>query len=191
MIILITIFLDWQKWSVGEATTVLLVNYVQLIVVILLITISVWSLINLLKHWKTNRPIAILPTIMTIFVISSFTFLPLSKTATKLNCIFNQNYRENIIELLNQGNLQQTDINEYILPCKYRLTSHTGRILVESNILYTNDYDKVLFYIHCGYNISSAVIYSTDDMVQQGDFGRRYLTIYKIKPNWYVVTMSW
>ena len=192
ILIFIAVFLDWQKWSIGETTTDLLINYVQILVIISLIVALSWAIVNLVRRWKSYKLQAILPTIIMIFVISSFTFLPITELGIKVNYVLNQPSRDNVIELLNQGKLQQTDINEFVLPFNHRLSSHTGRILVHSNKPYTNNPDKVLFYIHCGSKVSSAIIYSADDSkITDGDFGRYYRSINKIKPKWYLVTMTW
>ena len=82
-------------------------------------------------------------------------------------------------------------MNEFALPVIYRLTSHPGRIFVESEELYTQRADKVLFYVHCGWRKSSAIIYSADDSyIKDGDFDREYLKVKKLKPNWYMVVMK-
>lgn len=191
ILIFIAIFLDWEKWSIGNKTTVLAINFIQYAVVLLLVTLLIWSVIIIIKYWGNNKLHTILPLIITVFVICSFTVFPTWDFALKTNCMINQSSREKVVELLNQGNLVQSDVNEFELPIKYRLSSHTGSILVQSKVPYTSINDKVLFYIHCGSDVSSAVIYSADDEIHNGDFGRHFLTISKIKPKWYLVKMIW
>lgn len=172
-------------------TTVLLINFIQLAVILLLIIFFVWSVITIIKDWKNNKLHTILPMIITCLVICSFTVFPTYEPAMKVNCLVNQASREHVIELLNQGKLSQSDIIEFKLPLSYRLSSHTGSILVQSNEPYTNKHDKVLFYIHCGSGVSSAIIYSADDEIHNGDFGRYYCSINEIEPKWYMVEMVW
>lgn len=191
ILVFLAIFLDWEKWNIGNMTTVLLINFIQLAVIILLITLFIWSVIIIIKHWKNNKFHTVLPMIIMCLVICSFTVFPTYEPAMKVNCLVNQSSREHVIELLNQGKLSQSDINEFKLPLIHRLSSHTGSVLVQSNEPYTNKRDKVLFYIHCGSGVSSAIIYSADDEIHNEDFGRYYCSINEIEPKWYMVEMVW
>lgn len=192
ILVITSILLDWSKWDIGEKTSLLFVNFTQLFVVILLVAICLLAVFIAIRYWKTNRFNSILAIIITVLLISSFTFLPISKIGIKTNYMLNQNFRENVVSLLNEGKLSQSGINKFSLPIRHRLSSHTGEILVQSNESYTENYDKILFYIHCGHNISSAIIYSAEDsVVCDGDFGRNYCSIERIKPKWYMVTMTW
>ena len=127
-----------------------------------------------------------------ILVFGSFTFIPVSDAGIKANHIFNKASREYTIDLLNNDGLTPLSPDSYNLPFISRLTSHTGKIYVESDVDYSLSKDKIMFYVHCGYNKSSAIIYTAKDTpVKNGDFGYdEYINIEKLEPNWYMVTMK-
>ena len=191
ILLLISIVLDWEKWNIGDKTSILLINFIQLLVVIILAILFIWSVIMLVENFKRLKLRLIFPLIAMLFVIGSFTFLPVCDAGMKINYIFNNSARENVVDMLNRGELGQVDMNEFALPAVYRLTSHPGRIFVEFEELYTQRVDKVLFYVHCGWRKSSAIIYSADDRyIKDGDFGRNYLKVKKLKTNWYCCYMD-
>ena len=184
------VILDWQKWEIGEATTPLLINPAQLLVVVLLAASVILSAVMFVRLLKSNRLRAALLALGMSAVVLSFVFLPLFEPAIKINYCFNQYAREKTVRLLDEGKLEQTDMAEFRLPFWFRLASHTGRIEVQPKIPYSVETDKVLFYVHCGYSLCSAVIYSADGItVKDGDFGMAYKTVTQVNPNWYIVTM--
>ena len=146
----------------------------------------------MMKNVKKSKKHIVLLLIIMIFVLGSFTFIPVSDIGIKANYVFNKSSREIAIELLNHDELIPLSPDSYNLPYICRLTSHTGKIYVESDEKYSGNKDKVMFYVHCGYHKSSAIIYSPKDTpVKNGDFGYdEYINIKKLEPNWYMVTMK-
>lgn len=192
ILVISAIILDWEKWKIADSTTILALGFVEYFVISLLAVWFIWCGIIMIKSIKKSKKhIVLLLTIM-IFVLGSFTFISVSDVGIKANHMFNKSSREIAIELLNSDELTPLSPDSYNLPFICRLASHTGKIYTESDVEYSGNKDKVMFYIHCGYTKSSAVIYTAKDTpVKNGDFGYdEYTNIKKLEPNWYMVKMT-
>ena len=189
---MITVFLDWEKWKIADSTINFALGFVGYFVISLLAEWVIWCGFLLITNIKKLKYYATLILALMIFIFGSFTFIPVSDTGIKANHIFNKASREFAIDLLNNHDLTPLSLSSYNLPFICRLTSHTGKIYIESDVEYSGGKDKVMFYVHCGYNKSSAVIYTANDTpVKNGDFGYdQYIKIKKLEPNWYMVTMK-
>lgn len=187
ILVISAIILDWEKWKIADNTTILALGFVGYFVISLLAVWFVWCGVLMIKNVKKSKKHIVLLLIIMVFVLGSFTFIPVSDAGIKANHIFNKSSREIAIELLSRDELTPLSPDSYNLPSICRLTSHTGKIYVESNEKHSGNIDKVMFYVHCGTNKSSAIIYSAKDTpVKNGDFGHdEYTNIKKLEPNWY------
>ena len=191
VLLLIIIFLDWEKWKIADSTMIFALEFVGFLVFSLLAMLFVWCIALLIKNAKRLKGYVALLLALMLFVFGSFTFIPVSDIGIKVNHVFNKASREQVVEMFNNDGLTPLSLSSYNLPFIYRLTSHTGKIYIDSKAESSKRNDKVKFYVHCGYLKSSAVIYSADDTpVKNGDFGDEYVEIKKLEPNWYMVIME-
>ena len=191
VLLAITIFLDWEKWKIADSTNILALGFVGYFAVFLLVEWIIWCIVLLVKNVKNLKGHIVWMLALVVLVVGSFTFIPVSDAGVRINHFFNKNARENVVEMLNNDSLTPLSPISYNLPFIYRLTAHTGKIYIDSEAEYSARKDKVMFYVHCGYNKSSAVIYSANDIpIKNGDFGDEYIKIEKLEPNWYMVIIK-
>lgn len=179
---------NWGMWGLAELTNHLIINIIAFFVMLLFLILGVLSVSFIKYNIKEHRILSFTPLLILLVTISFFTFLPLTKVYIYSHYKINEKSMDSVIEVLEHGDLRQTNSYRYAVPIKYRLTTQTGRILVEEK----DESKKVLFYVHCGAWKSSAVIYvSNDSEIIDGDFGRVFDKIFKLKDNWYGVIMEW
>ena len=191
ILLAIIIFLDWEKWKIGDIANIFGLSFVGYLVIFLLAEWVSWCVVLLVKNAKRLKGHIVWLLALVVLVVGTFTFIPVSDMGVRINHFFNKFARENVVEMLDNNSLTPLSLTSYNLPFVYRLTSHTGKIYIDSEAEYSARKDKVMFYVHCGYNKSSAVIYSANDTpVKNGDFGDEYTKIKKLEPNWYMVIVE-
>lgn len=184
---LTTVYLDWEKWNIASKTTPLIIGYISLLSWIILICATIYAFIFTIHHYNRNFFIAIIPSVISVFIILNFTILNISMPVIKMNYHFNKQLREEIVRKIDDDTIEKhllVNENLYMTPLNWRLTSHTGRIIVKRNDY--EDETMVLFYVHRG-RINSSIIYSDAGAPKNENFDFEIIDIEELDENWYAV----
>lgn len=196
LLCVLTVAIDWLKWGIKDRLSSLAEGWIILFaagaVAVTLAALLIYGILHLrrtYRHSKTIKAMSVIPCVIVVFTLLIHTVIPVTNAYMSLSWKLNQNAMETAVELLESRGLSQTNVSRYRLPSRLRLASHTGMIYTQTEI---SGATKALFYVHCGGWKSSAVIYVSDDSgVADGDFGRVFESVRKLKDHWYAAVMRW
>lgn len=178
---ILVILLSFFQWKLIDIITVFLMLPVWSLVFGFFITITVMSIIHLLKkkEWK--------PLTVQLLTILLWLFIPFTQIMLDLDFKMNKAEREEVVEMVEKGTLKPNvshNSSLILLPEKYKwLSTGGGEIVIEKNGNF------VLFFTYRGMldNFSGFVYSPNDKKPSKHDFDADFQQIEKLDKNWYFV----
>lgn len=178
---ILVILLSFFQWKLIDIITVFLMLPVWSLVFGFFITITVMSIIHLLKK-KEWKPMAV-----QLFTILLWLFIPFTQIMLDLDFKMNKAEREEVAKMVEKGTLKSNvshNSSLILLPEKYKqLSSGGGEIVREKNG------DFILFFTYRGMldNFSGFVYSPNDKKPNKHDFDGDFQQVEKLDKNWYFV----
>lgn len=167
----------------------------MVISIVIIFGVLIFGIVYILKKRKISRIFAHALCVIVAVTVLLYTVIPLTDGYINITFNLNAEKMEYVLELIENNTIGKINVGKYWLPDDLRHVSHTGMVYNDtgSDFLHPReDKSKLLFYVHCGAWKSSAVIYVADGSeLTDGDFGRNFDKIFKLKDNWYGVIMEW
>lgn len=181
-----TIIIDRIMLEISERKFAFFINFGFLLNLMIFMCLATLSMTYCIMNVKKMKLKAFLPCVIVFFTIAFHLYIPLTNTFLGFNFFINMSSREKIVEMYQNDQMQgyQTGIDKFMIPSKYILASHDGRIHIQKN-----GATKILFYVNRGINSSAIIYVSNGSGIYNGDFGLNYHNVKFLKKNWYSVVI--
>ena len=185
----VVLFVSVFRWTLVEYLTPFLEPLFEMVVGVFFIVALIWSLVHLIKAWKSGLVVSMLPSLVCLGTAAIAVFLPCTALTTDLDFRFHYAARTAVVndvlagtyENRTEGGGGRGDL--ITLPANLSYLSCGGQIVRFQH----QNRTLILFFSYRGILDSfSGFVYSSDDFpLTSGDFGGQLVEITHLRKNWF------
>ena len=179
--LILLILSKWLVWDIIYNKNILIRGIILLIADIICILTSIGS-ISWMLYIHKNKLLNIVSICLLIFCMVWTFILANSYVNIKLNFVINKYNREKIVDMIDNAEIEQYRMREFLYKAPISTTSQTNTIAYYKN----NNRNIVVFFVNRGEFAGSAIIYSSEDNdISQINIGLNYKKVGRLEENWY------
>ncbi|HWX93745.1 MAG TPA: hypothetical protein VNY29_14025 [Terriglobales bacterium] len=186
----VVLFVSVFRWTLVEYLTPFLEPLFEMVVGVFFIVALIWSLVHLIKAWKSGLVVSMLPSLVCLGTAAIAVFVPFTALTTDLDFRFHYAARTAVVndvlagtyENRTEGGGGRGDL--IALPAHLSYLSSGGGEIVR---FHHQDRTLILFFSFRGVLDSfSGFVYSSDDIPPtSGDFGGQFAEVSRLRKNWF------
>jgi hypothetical protein len=186
----VVLFVSVFRWTLVEYLTPFLEPLFEMVVGVFFIVALIWSLVHLIKGWKSGLVVSMLPSLVCLGTAAIAVFVPFTALTTDLDFRFHYAARTAVVNDVLAGRYEKRIENGggrgdlITLPANLAYLSSGGGQIVRFQ---RQNRTLILFFSYRGILDSfSGFVYSSDDFpLTSGDFGGQLVEITHLRKNWF------